>query len=473
MTDAEGKDTIASNPEIETGAAEFQSLLNKVHTLNMVPSYIPPPMPMQETTLERLKTLDPPPSLTMSDDRLGGSWSAFMDALIGEVRGLRREGNANVPYALDEIAGLRAINSLSTLNEDLKLQIMTSFQGALNLRNNSRPDQVMLRNLRAALDSIASLSWSNLCQVLETYMVVPYQQILMDYRPETLFIPVELIKELSKQHVGLLKENILDPSLSIPMHYREPFKTLEALEATARLYRFVDQLRGIVRLRSTIRPMFMPGGLPVFKYLQEFLFYAPLFVLLSGPSPVGTDYMTQAQMRLERIGKREEADAEIGEAGAGAGAGAKKRGTELPKAIPPADRLLCPLLKDSLLKLLKEQLNYNDDQIKIMIEDRTEREKQHVLGRIKNMNPDERMVEMRNKKLGLGRYAVGGSEKIYKYDVEQFDIEQQDWKAAGIEVFSGRDPWAEGEAPPGNILDENAPGEGYDNEGNGEFAGED
>jgi hypothetical protein len=442
-------------------------------------------MPRQDTTLERLKTLDPPPSLALADERLEASWPDFVDKLIGEVRGLRREGEANVPYALDEIAGLESLGRLSQLNEDLKQQIMGSLQAALGLRSSNRRDLALLQGLQRALEEIAGLPWANLCQVLETYMVVPFQQILMDYRPETLFIPVELAKILSDEHVKLLKTKVLEPNLAIPVMYRDTFRTLGSLEATARLYRYVDQMRGVVRIRDKIRPMFVPGGLPIFKYLQEFLFYAPLYGLLVGDLARDSDYMEKAQLRLTRIGVSTEEGEERGAgdagtgtgtgAGAGAGAGAGSKRPMPPMAIASADRTIAPLLRDTFGKLQKEKLNFDDELIKRLIEDRVEREKQHVLGRSKNMNPDERLVELRNRQLGLGRYSVGGTKKIYKYDAEQFDVEQEDWKAAGIEVFADRDPWSEGDVPEGDILDENMTAEervrdgAYDNRGNNAY----
>jgi hypothetical protein len=48
------------------------------------------------------------------------------------------------------------------------------------------------------------------------------------------------------------------------------------------------------------------------------------------------------------------------------------------------------------------------------------------------MSKEAKTVEMLNKKLGLGKWAVGGTKAIYAYDPEQYEREKQEREAAGI-----------------------------------------
>jgi hypothetical protein len=51
------------------------------------------------------------------------------------------------------------------------------------------------------------------------------------------------------------------------------------------------------------------------------------------------------------------------------------------------------------------------------------------------MTDEERAVEKMNKKLGLGKWAVGGSKVIYMYNKGQYDVESEFRKKAGMVDF--------------------------------------
>ena len=56
----------------------------------------------------------------------------------------------------------------------------------------------------------------------------------------------------------------------------------------------------------------------------------------------------------------------------------------------------------------------------------------------------ERAVELINKKLGLGKWAVGGTKAIWAYDKDNYDKEREDRVKAGIFDFPGT---SDGEIP--------------------------
>jgi hypothetical protein len=58
---------------------------------------------------------------------------------------------------------------------------------------------------RQILNQIADLSWSDFFKVIQTYFIIPFQRIVSRYNKAALFLPHELIADLSEDHVKLLK----------------------------------------------------------------------------------------------------------------------------------------------------------------------------------------------------------------------------------------------------------------------------
>jgi hypothetical protein len=64
----------------------------------------------------------------------------------------------------------------------------------------------------------------------------------------------------------------------------------------------------------------------------------------------------------------------------------------------------------------------------------------NVQAEFKKLSDEERAVEFINKKLGIGKWAVGGTKLIYAYDSDYYDLERQKREAAGIIDFPGLGP---------------------------------
>ena len=93
---------------------------------------------------------------------------------------------------------------------------------------------------------------------------------------------------------------------------------------------------------------------------------------------------------------------------------------------------LISIFAECLSKLKTEGLNLTGEQITVMIAERNEKEKAKIIGDLDKMSKEAKTVEMLNKKLGLGKWAVGGTKAIYAYDPEQYEREKQEREAAGI-----------------------------------------
>jgi hypothetical protein len=84
-----------------------------------------------------------------------------------------------------------------------------------------------------------------------------------------------------------------------------------------------------------------------------------------------------------------------------------------------------------LQKYNKEQLSFNAKEIATLIEAENERERRTIIADFDKIDdPDQKKVELEKKRLGIGKWAVGGTSKIYKYDPEYFDLELTKFQAA-------------------------------------------
>ena len=106
-----------------------------------------------------------------------------------------------------------------------------------------------------------------------------------------------------------------------------------------------------------------------------------------------------------------------------------------------------------LQKLRLESTKFSDDQIREMITKRDTIEKMSFIKRFDDLTPEAKAVEKMKKKLGLGDWAVGGTNVIYAYNPEQYERERTQREAMGFQDFTA------GEV----IYEEGAEG-GYDNE---------
>ncbi len=82
------------------------------------------------------------------------------------------------------------------------------------------------------------------------------------------------------------------------------------------------------------------------------------------------------------------------------------------------------ILKLCITQYSSEGLNYTPAQIKAMMARRDEIEKMRIITRLDRMSPDEKRVELINKRLGLGDWAIGGTKLIYAYDKDQYERER-------------------------------------------------
>ena len=100
-------------------------------------------------------------------------------------------------------------------------------------------------------------------------------------------------------------------------------------------------------------------------------------------------------------------------------------------------KLLYKALAQALKKYAVANRIPTEEEIRVALEKRAEKEKQQFIGEIDRMSRDERKVELTMKSLGMGKWAAGGSKAIRQYDPERYEVERAERAAAGIVDYVG------------------------------------
>jgi len=259
---------------------------------------------------------------------------------------------------------------------------------------------------QTTIEEIVKLSWMNFFQVIQTYFITPFERLLTQFMDTSLFIPIELKKALSEDHVMKDLLPILQNDSQI-IKAKEGDIQKEALTlARSKLQYFVEQMSGLLSFKNKIRPIVVPGREKSLVYIQRTMLYGPIATMIN-PSEIPPG--TEIKSSVKSIGD-------------------------------PSMRFLLELIALTLNKYKRERISFNDQEIKELIAVRNEKERVNVIAEFNKLTDEERAVELMNKRLGLGKWAVGGTKLIYAYDKDYYDLERQKREAAGIIDFPGLGP---------------------------------
>jgi hypothetical protein len=267
--------------------------------------------------------------------------------------------------------------------------------------------QEVTRRLRYAkfntlLEQISELSWVDFSNVLQIYFIIPFQRILSNFSPESLAIPIELSVELSDLHVTDLQP-ILKSEVAFLAANKAEISGTKIQFAKAKLRYYLSQMSSILSVTRRIRPSVIPGREHALKYIQQAFLYGPLFTLVDS-SHIPDDAVYQSAMTA---------------------------------MFDLSIEFLLKMIASSLNKYENEYLSYNEQQIKDMIATKEEKERVYVVSEFDRLGDDERRVEWMNKKLGIGKWAVGGTKVIYAYDKAYYDLERRNREKAGMNDIPG------------------------------------
>jgi hypothetical protein len=240
------------------------------------------------------------------------------------------------------------------------------------------------------LQSIAQLSPRECGEVLTTYILVPFQRFLTSMTPDK-------FKVLNKAISNETSSDILVKGMGF--HLRPLLQGSEQITPLARekIKLFVKELSLACRnVFPSLRTITTPGGEQMVSYI--------LRAYVMGP--------VQRFIDPHQIPIVEQSDPSIN------------------------IKLLYKALAEALAKYTQGSAIPSEVQIRIDLEKRVEAEKQYFIKRLDKMTRDEKKISLINKSLGIGEWAVGGTNSIRKYDPERYEVERLERAMAGIEDYT-------------------------------------
>ena len=257
----------------------------------------------------------------------------------------------------------------------------------------------------ANYQGLVKLPPQELGEALRTYFLVPFQRILRKSDQMTLSSfqmnplltkskvlssdVIRDIKEAYNRHTSYLLEIVKD----IPKSDRF---------IRAKMQEVVDRLSIVIPTFITIlRPTIVKGGNLACEYLQR--------VIVSGifAEFVMPNHVPSNQPELV----------------------APTSATTIPAKMP------AKILQACILKYKQEGLAYTQEQIREMIQDRIEKEKAKIIRDKEEMTPEQRKLDNLLQRYGMGKWAVGGTKAIWRFDPNQYVSEKEAMAAAGITRF--------------------------------------
>ena len=361
---------------IDTGREAFEDLLDQVHMNNKVQPYKSHSGQNLDDVMTDFIEMTPPPF---------DGWREIMTQTITDLKLATQTGKkSDLENAIGEVSKISGITKSKV--------------------------EMRLPKYKTQINKLGELSWDNLLAVILSYFVVPFKRILTNYQIESFESAFNQkqgwseYSNLASDHVEDLSE-ILKKDLQIVKVYKQNLKDKEKYAvAYLKLEYFVEAASALLAFKERIHPGIFPGRDYSLKWIQKAIIYSMLNFLVD-PSAI---VMTAS----------------------GGVAAEQGQSTEI----------LMRFVADSLDKFNREQLSYNDEQLREQIMIRNEKEKADIITMFDKMGEDEKAVELMKKQLGIGRWAVGGTKAIWGYDIDQYERERDERARAGIIDFPGYGP---------------------------------
>ena len=360
--------------EVNTTTEEFNRLLDSIHEVNRVEPVKKMNVSSLNDLMEQFGAVSPAPF---------PDWKDVIAHTTEEFMKLPHDAGR------DDIASAAA-----------RISMMS---GEAEERIFQRTTMVAFRTL--IQEQITELSWNDFFNVLQNYFIVPIQRFLAEFNPKGFAITFEMKKELSETHAIKDLQPILDRELEFLYQKSGERKSAKLEFARTKLAYCLKQWSALLPYKNKIRPIVVPGKEKALFYIQKAMFYGPLASLLDSGEVVAS--------------------------------AKKERKSAMAAVSDPSAMFILQVITSFLMKYGTEKLSYDEKEIKNMIAIRDEKERVNVVAEFNMLSDEERAVELMNKRLGLGKWAVGGTKLIYAYDKDYYDQERQKRLAAGIIDFSG------------------------------------
>jgi hypothetical protein len=234
---------------------------------------------------------------------------------------------------------------------------------------------------------------TQIVESIRSYFLIPFQRLILQFNPDSLTV---------QKSYKLPQDTQEDVNKSLESH----FQYLHSLKRNVKGYAEIKlkqaqkQLAHVLKIiQNEIRPSLIPGGEIGTHYLVEALIFGILGEFIN-PNVIPQ-----------------------GVSGTGG-------------AIEATARVPLHILEVCVSRLKLEGLNLTEDEIRDLIARRTAAEKDLFTTGQNKMTDDEKKADKMMKRLGLGKWAVGGTKAVYVLDPAQYDREREQRIEMGLGDFA-------------------------------------
>jgi len=402
--------TAVSKAGVDTSIETFQELLQVVQEKHEVdPFFLGDAENWSKKTLVDIGALEYPPF---------ANWELCFTNMIERLKAFKKSVKADAiePGTIAEIL-------VETQGEEVSLpQLAADGKAALAAAfEKIKFKDPKIRELKLAiLERIANLPWHNFIQVLETYFLRVGKNLLYNYNVNSL--KAYKNKALADITITNIKESFDRNNVILAKYYAEFSKKPFAKQKMAK---FLAQLTGIVRLKNRVRPSYFVGGQTTFKWVQMCLFYGPLSELVDSMVEPFEDIEEVPEYILPQEGAEGEGEEAEAEAEA-------IKGSARASLNDSSIKTLLAIINDITTLFQQYELSYNDDQLKQILEERAEKEKQVMLGALQAMTPEQKNLHKLQRLLGIGEFGIDVIKQVVRYNKGQVKQDTNVMKAAGM-----------------------------------------
>jgi hypothetical protein len=243
------------------------------------------------------------------------------------------------------------------------------------------------------LQSLLKQSPTQIVESVRTYFLVPFQRLVLGFKPESLKVPksYDLPKDI---------QDAVNTSLDSHLSYLNALKKTVKGYTEIKLKQAQKQLAAVLQvIQADLRAQLVPGGVAGVNYLVGGLVAGVLGEFIN-PNIIPD-----------------------GVSGTG--------GT-----VEATARVPISILEVCLSRLQLEGLAFTEDEIRDLIARRNDAEKILFVTRQEKMTPEEKKADLMMKRLGLGSWAIGGTKAVSTLDPDMLDREREQRIEMGLGDFA-------------------------------------
>lgn len=232
-----------------------------------------------------------------------------------------------------------------------------------------------------SLKRLFQQSPAQVTESIRTYFLVPFQRLLNGFHIETLRVS-------TKFGLPPITRDAIDAALKAHVVYLEQLKKYVKGYTQIKLQQARTALSTVLPIiQNGIRSSLIPGGEKATPYLVAALI-AGILSEFTSPNTVPTS------------------------------TGGGSAGYDATARIP------INILEICLSRFQLEGLTFTEDEIRNLIAQRVDAEKMTFINDLDKMSPEEKKSELMMKRLGLGKWSIGGTKAITTLDPDQLEREQ-------------------------------------------------